>query len=51
MDFITKKLSAMDTTAVSLCMENNIPIIAFGLNEENSIVDAICGKVIGTIIS
>lgn len=50
-DFITKKLSAMDTTAVSLCMENNIPIIAFGLNGDNSIVDVVMGKSIGTIIS
>ncbi len=50
-EFITKKLSAMDTTAVSLCMENNIPIIAFGLNGENSIVDVIMGKSIGTTIS
>ncbi|MGI6213445.1 MAG: UMP kinase [Christensenellales bacterium] len=50
LEFITKKLSAMDTTAVSLCMENNIPIIAFGLNGENSIVQAVCGKEIGTLI-
>ena len=51
LDFITKKLSAMDTTAVSLCMENNIPIIAFGLNGESSIIDVVLGKPTGTVIS
>ncbi|MFA6866709.1 MAG: UMP kinase [Clostridia bacterium] len=49
-DFIKQGLSAMDTTAVSLCMENSIPIIAFGLDDENSIVRAVKGEKIGTII-
>jgi uridylate kinase len=49
-DFIKQGLTAMDTTAVSLCMENNIPIIAFGLSEPNSILRAINGEKIGTII-
>lgn len=49
-DFIKQGLTAMDTTAVSLCMENNIPIIAFGLTEPNSIMRAISGEKIGTII-
>lgn len=51
MDVISKKLKVMDTTAVTLCMENNLPIIAFALNEENSILNAASGKNIGTIIS
>jgi uridylate kinase len=50
MDFIQKGLQAMDTTAVTLCMENNIPILAFPLNEENSIVRAINGEKMGTLI-
>ena len=33
MDIIQKKLGVMDLTAVSLCMDNNMPIIVFGLNE------------------
>lgn len=49
-DFIKQGLTAMDTTAVSLCMENSIPIIAFGLSEENSILMAVSGKKIGTVI-
>ena len=50
MEFIQRGLQAMDTTAVTLCMENNIPILAFPLNEENSIVRAINGEKIGTLI-
>lgn len=49
-DFIKQGLSAMDTTAVSLCMENKIPIVAFGLSEPDSIVRVIGGEQMGTII-
>lgn len=49
-DVIKKGLQAMDTTAISLCMENKIPIIAFALHEKDSIVKAVCGEKIGTII-
>ncbi|HOK81462.1 MAG TPA: UMP kinase [Clostridia bacterium] len=51
LDFIKQGLSAMDTTAVSLCMDNRIPIIAFGLSQENSIIRAISGEEFGTIIN
>ncbi|MBR7110998.1 MAG: UMP kinase [Clostridia bacterium] len=51
MNVIEKGLSAMDTTAITLCMENNIPIVAFGLNEENSILRASKGEKIGTLIN
>lgn len=51
MQVIEKGLSAMDTTAITLCMENKIPIIAFGLNEENSILRVSKGEKIGTIIN
>ena len=50
MDVIQKGLKAMDTTAISMCMENNIPILAFGVNEKDSIVKAVNGNKIGTII-
>ena len=49
-DVIKKGLNAMDTTAISLCMENKIPVIAFALSEENSIIKAVKGETIGTII-
>ena len=44
MDFISQGLKAMDTSAVTMCMENNIPILAFALLEKDSIVNALTGK-------
>ena len=41
----------MDVTAVSMCMENNIPVLAFGLFEENALLRAVTGEKIGTLIS
>ena len=49
-DVIKKGLQAMDTTAISLCMETQIPIVAFALHEKDSIVKAVNGEKIGTII-
>jgi len=40
----------MDATAITLCMENNIPILVFGLLEENSIYRVVNGENLGTII-
>jgi len=34
-----------------MCMENKMPLIVFGLNEENSIVNALSGKISGTIVT
>ena len=50
MDIIKNGIKAMDTTAATMCMENNIPAVAFGLDEENSIVRAVCGEKLGTLI-
>lgn len=50
MQSINEKLGVMDTTAITLCMENKIPILVFALNEENSIKRAVAGEKIGTII-
>ena len=50
MEFISRGLTAMDTTAVSLCMTNKIPVIAFGLNEPDSIRRVVLGESLGTII-
>ena len=49
-DFINRGLKAMDTTAVTICMENKTPILAFGLDEENAIVRVCSGEEIGTWI-
>ncbi|HIW55948.1 MAG TPA: UMP kinase [Firmicutes bacterium] len=50
MEVIQKGLKAMDTTAISMCMENEIPILAFAVNEKDSIIKAVRGEKIGTII-
>ena len=47
---IDKNLGVMDATAFTLCMENNIPIRVFALNEKDSLKKAITGKKIGTLI-
>ncbi|MBR0189771.1 MAG: UMP kinase [Clostridia bacterium] len=49
-DFIAKGLRAMDTTAITICMENDIPVLAFGLFEENALLRAVTGDDIGTLI-
>ena len=49
-EYIAQGLKAMDTTAITLCMENNIEVLAFGLFEENALIRAVQGDNIGTII-
>lgn len=50
MKVVQDGLQAMDATAITLCMENNIPIIAFALKEEDSLLKAVNGEKIGTLI-
>ena len=50
LDIIKNGIKAMDATAATMCMENNVPVIAFGLDEPNSIVRVACGEKLGTII-
>lgn len=45
------RLEVMDSTALSLCMENGLPIIVFDLQAPKSIVRAVAGEPIGTIVS
>lgn len=49
-DYIKMGLKAMDTTAITICMENKIPVLAFGLFENNSLTRAVSGENIGTLI-
>ena len=44
-------LQVMDSTATSLCMDNNIPIIVFGLDAPGNIKRAVMGEDIGTLIT
>lgn len=50
-DIVNKGLKAMDATAATMCMENDVPVFAFALNEKDSILRAVCGKQSGTLIS
>lgn len=47
---ISKRLNVMDTTAFSLCMDNNIPIIVFDLAPEGNLSHALRGLPIGTLV-
>lgn len=49
-DVLKKGLQVMDATAISLCMDNNLPIIVFDLTTEGNIKKVICGEEIGTIV-
>ncbi len=51
MDVLNKGLGVMDTTAATLCMDNNIPLLVFGLDEPGNIVKVLCGDNIGTVVS
>jgi uridylate kinase len=45
------ELKFMDTTAVSLCMDNGLPIVVFDLMEKGNVVRAVRGEKIGTLVS
>lgn len=49
-DVIKRGLGVMDSTAASLCMDNNIPIIVFDLTKEGNILRAVMGEDIGTYV-
>lgn len=50
LEILNKKLNVMDTTATSLCMDNNIPIIVFDINKKDNLKKIINGENIGTIV-
>ena len=50
MDVLSKGLHVMDSTAASLCMDNELPILVFNLNDPDNIVKAVTGDNSGTIV-
>jgi uridylate kinase len=50
-DVLKKNLRVMDATAVSLCMDNQLPIIVFNARKKGNIVKVVMGEKVGTIIS
>ncbi|MGC8529274.1 MAG: UMP kinase [Leptospirillia bacterium] len=50
LEVLEKKLKVMDSTAVSLCMDNNLPIIVFDLYAPDNIVRVVRGEPVGTLV-
>lgn len=50
-DVLDQGLQVMDSTATSLCMDNDIPILVFGLGDPSNISKAITGEVTGTLVT
>lgn len=50
-EVLAKNLGVMDSTAASMCRDNNMPILVFGLNDPQNIVRAIKGDTIGTLVN
>ncbi|MFA5351285.1 MAG: uridine monophosphate kinase, partial [Candidatus Omnitrophota bacterium] len=49
-DVLKKGLKVMDATAISLCMDNKLPIVVFNLNQQGNIKRVILGEKIGTVV-
>ena len=49
-DVLNKNIKVMDSTAITLCMENNIPIVVYNLNKKGDLLKIIKGESIGTIV-
>lgn len=50
LDILNKNLKVMDSTAISLCKDNNIPLIVFAMDNPENIVKAVKGEKIGTFV-
>ena len=50
-NILNSRLGVMDSTATSLCMDNDIPILVFGLDQPENIIRAVKGEKIGTIVN
>ena len=50
-DVLKKRLKVMDATAVSLCMDNKLPIVVFNLHKKGNIKGVVLGEKIGTVVS
>jgi uridylate kinase len=51
MEVLSKELRVMDSTAISLCMENRLPIVVFNVMEPGNIRKVVCGRKIGTLVT
>jgi uridylate kinase len=51
LDVLQQQLQVMDTTAISLCMDNALPIVVFNMNEAGNIGRVVSGEPVGTLVS
>ncbi len=51
MDVMTRELKVMDAAAISLCKDNDLPIIVLDIEEKDAVVRAIAGREVGTLVS
>ena len=51
MDVLNKQLGVMDSTATSLCMDNNIPLVVFSIREPENIIKVLNGDNVGTFVA
>jgi uridylate kinase len=50
-DFLNRRLTVMDSTAVTLCMENNLPILVLNFWDKTALTSALRGEAVGTLVS
>ena len=50
LEVLKRRLQVMDTTAISLCMDNNLPIVVFNLNKPGNLLRLIKGERVGTLV-
>jgi uridylate kinase len=50
MEAVERRLRVMDTTALTLCMENKLPIVVFNMADEENIDRIVCGQRVGTLV-
>ena len=50
MEVLNKGLKVMDSTSISLCMDNNMPIVVFDIFKKGNLLKAVCGEEIGTSV-
>lgn len=50
MEVLNKKLNVMDSTATTLCMDNEIPIVVFNINKKDNLINLVNGQKIGTLV-
>jgi uridylate kinase len=51
METINRRLQVMDSTAISLCMDNNLPILVLNLWNKDDLRQALYGQKIGTLVT